>query len=131
MTLIAHLWIVKIMQGAFYQLPKILNKSSHAAFLIAAKLFQFRNLFPWMVCICMDTGGFYVSSLGGILEPELTGLQGFLKMFSNQMWLDTRKNVFCRVFFPLYKSLLDVYGAEETSSLAKPIQKCAESNFAV
>jgi len=52
-------------------------------------------------------------------------------MFSNQMWLDTRKNVFCRVFFPLYKSLLDVYGAEETSSLAKPIQKCAESNFAV
>jgi len=29
-------------------------------------------------------------------------------MFSNQMWLDTRKNVFCRVFFPLDKSLLDV-----------------------
>jgi len=68
--------------GAFFQLPKMLHTSP---VITLCFLYLRPNYFSSEMCsllmfyiFCMDIGGyFFVSSLDRILEPELTGLQGF------------------------------------------------------
>jgi len=64
MTLLAHLWIEKKnYAGLLFSVAKdVIYKSSHHAVLslCTAKLFQFRNVFPFDVLhFCMDIGGYF------------------------------------------------------------------------
>jgi len=134
MTLLAHLWIEKNYAGLFFQLPKMLHTSP---VITLCFLYLRPNYFSSEMCsllmfyiFCMDIGGyFFVSSLDRILEPELTGLQGFDRCSQIKCVVRNSRKKFFSSFLPT-SLLVDVMvwwaAAPLTSSFAKPVQKCAE-----
>jgi len=122
------------MRGFFSVAKDVTYKSSHHAVLslFTAKLFQFRNVFPFDVLHFLHGYRrvfFFVSSLDRILEPELTGLQGFDRCSQIKCVVGNSRKKFFSSFLPT-SLLVDVMvwwaAAPLTSSFAKPVQKCAE-----